>query len=227
MKSKNMKKSQILYSALIFDQDQDPLIKRYFFKLFKSKAKSITREGVLSAEELKKKINEIGKNKKVNITRLAYDGQPEDKPTTVKIIDIRDDHFTGKVINVERSIKQSEDQRVVYIKGGGGTIDFYYTDEDISNIEEDIDEEIIEQRNIDEIKEILDALDINEDIIISYYDENEGGVINGVGVLSEKNMETLDFKLSLKIINEIELSHPREVLLNLNRNNILDLEVVL
>jgi hypothetical protein len=225
MKSKNMKKSQILYSALIFDQD--PLIKRYFFKLFKSKAKRIIREGVLSAEELKKKINEIGKNKKVNITRLAYDGQPEDKPTTVKIIDIRDDHFTGKVINVERSIKQSEDQRVVYIKGGGGTIDFYYSDEDISSIEEDIDEEIIEQRNIDEIKEILDALDINEDIIISYYDENEGGVINGVGVLSEKNMETLDFKLSLKIINEIELSHPREVSLNLNRNNILDLEVVL
>jgi hypothetical protein len=205
------------------------LIKSYFFKIFKSKAKAKIkiREGALLPEELKKLINEIGKNKKINITRLAYDGQPEDKPTTVKIIDIRGDHFTGKVINVERSIKQSEDDKLVYIKGGGGTIDFYYNDGDISSVEEDVDEKIIEQRNVDEIKEILDALDVNEDIIISYYDESEGGVINGIGVLLAKNMETLDFKIRLKIINEIELGQPREVSLNLTRNNILDLEVVI
>jgi hypothetical protein len=220
-----MKKLKIVTSTFI--SDNDPFIKRYFFKIFKSKAKSKIREGSLSSEELKKIINEICKNKKINITRLAYDGQPEDKPTTVKIIDIRDDHFTGKVINVERSIKQSENEKLVYIKGGGGTIDFYYTDGDISAVVEDVDEKIIEQRNVEEIKEILDALDVNEDIIISYYDENEGGVINGVGVLCAKNMETLDFKINLKIINEIELSQAREVSLNLNKNNILDLEVVI
>ena len=220
-----MEKSEVFHSILLSDEKSKTI--RYFFKLFKSKGKSKFREGALSPDEVKKIINQIGKNKKVNITRLAYDGQPEEKPASVKIIDIRDDHFTGKIINVERSIKQSEDEKLVYIKGGGGTIDFYYADGDISGIEEDIDEEIIEQRNIDEIKEILDALDLNEDIIISYYDENEGAVINGVGVLSEKNMDTLDFKLSLKIINEIELAQPRNVALNLNRNNILDIEVVL
>jgi hypothetical protein len=197
---------------------------RYFLKFFRFR-KSRLREGILSADELKNKIKEIGKGKKINITRMAYDGTPEEKPVAIKIVDIREDHFTGKVINVERSIKQSESKTLVYIRGGGGTIDFYYRDGDICNVEEDIDEEIIEQRNVEEVKEILDALDINEDVMISYYDANEGGVINGSGKLISKNMDSFDFKLALHIINEIELSQPREVHLNLNNDNILDLEV--
>ena len=115
-----MENFEIFNSILVLDEETK--MTRYFFKLFKSKAKGKVREGALTPDEVKKIINEIGKNKKVNITRLAYDGHPEDKPASVKIIDIRDDHFTGKIVNIERSIKQSEDDKLVYIKGGGGTI---------------------------------------------------------------------------------------------------------
>jgi hypothetical protein len=211
------------YVSIMEDESKQT---RYFLRIFKSK-KSRVREGAIPPDELKKIIKEIGKGKKVNITRMAYDGNPEDKPVSIKIVDIRDDHFTGKVINVERSIKQSESKTLIYIQGGGGTIEFFYKDGDICQIVEDIDEEIIEQRNIEEIKEILDALDLNEDIMISYYDANEGGVINGLGKLVHKNMESLDFKVTLNIINEIELKEPREVELNLNNDNILDLEVMI
>lgn len=205
--------------------DDAPLGSKYFFKIFKRKEKKPKFDNAISAENLKKLINQIGVGKKVNITRMAYDGTPEDKPITVKIIDIRDDNFTGKVINVERSIKQSENSSVVYVKGGGGSIEFYFDDGDIISVEEDIDQTVMEQRNVDEIKEILDALDLNEDIIISYYDDSEGGVMNGVGKLLDKNMENLDFKVKLTKINEIELGKPQELQLNLNKNKIIDLEV--
>ena len=194
-------------------------------RLFKSKVK--VREGALLPEVVKQKLIKIGKGKKVKITRMAYDGTPEDSPVEIKIIDIGNDHFTGKIINVERSISESQSERLIYIKGGGGTIDFYFADGDIVSIEEDIDEKIVEQRNIEEIREILDALDLKEEITISYYDKNEGGVINGVGTLDEKNMETLDFKVTLTLINDIKLKKSKTVSLNLNNDKILDLEVVI
>jgi hypothetical protein len=204
-----------------------PVMRAYFLKLFKSKRKKPIRSGALEAGELKKQIIALGRGRKINITRLAYDGTPEDPPIAVKIIDIGNDHFTGKVINIERTISESQDEKLIYLKGGGGTIDFNFTDGDIIKVEEDIDEEIVKQRNVDEIKEILDALDLNEDINISYYDKVEGAVINGTGILNDKNMETLDFTITLRLINEIELKNPREVQLNLSEDEILDLEVVI
>jgi len=207
--------------------DDEPRIRHHFLQFFKSKKKEPFREGVMLPEELKKLVIDIGRGKKVNITRMSYEGTPEDTPVTVKIIDIGADHFTGKVVNVERSISESQDDRLIYVKGGGGTIDFNYDDGDIIKIEEDIDEQIVKQRNIDEIKEILDALDLNEEITISYYDKGEGGVINGRGILNDKNMETMDFKVTLTIINEIKLQKAKEIALNLDRNEILDLEVVI
>jgi hypothetical protein len=205
----------------------EPLSRRYFLRLFKSKEQKVYRKGAIPPDELKKLVISIGKGKKVDITRLSYDGTPEDPPVAVKIIDIGHDHFTGKFINVERSISESQDKKLVFLKGGGGTIDFNFNDGDILKIEEDIDEQIIEQRNVEEMREILDALDLNEDINISYYDKNEGGVINGVGILSDKNMDTYDFTVILKLINDIKLANPREVSLNLDRDQILDLEVVI
>jgi hypothetical protein len=204
-----------------------PVMRAYFLKLFKSKRKKPIRSGALEAGELKKQIIALGRGRKINITRLAYDGTPEDPPIAVKIIDIGNDHFTGKVINIERTISESQDEKLIYLKGGGGTIDFNFTDGDIIKVEEDIDEEIVKQRNVDEIKEILDALDLNEDINISYYDKVEGAVINGTVILNDKNMETLDFTITLRLINEIELKNPREVQLNLSEDEILDLEVVI
>jgi hypothetical protein len=193
--------------------------------LFKSKPK--VRPGAMLPQEVKNKLIKIGKGKKVKINRLAYDGNPEEPPIEIKVIDIGNDHFTGKIVNVERSISESQSEKLIFIKGGGGTIDFYFTDGDILSVEEDIDEKIVEQRNIEEIREILDALDLKEEITISYYDKNQGGVINGVGTLDEKNMETLDFKVTLDLINDIKLKKSKTVVLNLNNDKILDLEVII
>ncbi len=200
--------------------------KRFFLGLFKKKKKIELRPGALPPEKVKEIVKSIGKNKKVNIRRVDYDGTPEEKPISVRIIDIKEDYFTGMVINVERSIKQELDEKVVYIKGGGGTIDFYYDDGDIMSIEEDVDEVVIEQRNIDELVEILDALDLNEEILISYYDEEKGGVINGQGRLIDKNVETKDFEVEFTLINEIELDKPKREKLNLEKDKVLDIEVV-
>jgi len=207
--------------------DDAPISSRYFLKFFKKKSKAPKYENTIPSDKLKKIIADIGKGQKVNITRVTYDGTPEDKPVSVKIVDIREDHFTGRVVNVERSIKQAENDSLVYVKGGGGAIDFYYEDGDIISVEEDIDQEVIETRNVQEVKEILEALDIDEDIIVSYYDESEGGVINGKGKLIEKDMDTMDFKVKFMMINEIDLNNPREILLNLNNDKIVDLEIVI
>ena len=213
--------------SFLLHLDDAPLSSRYFFKFFKKKVKSPKYENTISPDKLKKIVTDIGRGQKVNITRVAYDGTPEDKPVSVKIVDVRDEYFTGRVVNVERSIKQAENDFVIYVKGGGGAIDFYFEDGDIVSIEEDIDQSVIETRNVQEVKEILEALDVNEDIIVSYYDDSEGGVINGVGVLMEKDLDTLDFKVKFTKINEIELNNPREILLNLNNDKIVDLEVII
>ncbi len=210
--------------------DDQPLFRRYFLKIFKSKkAKSsrLRHPDTIPPDELKKRVIGFGKGKKVSIMRLSYDGIPEDHPVAVKIIDIGHDHFTGKFVNVDREVSESQDKKLIFVKGGGGTIDFRFVDGDILTIEEDIDEEIIEERSVEEVREILEALDIKEDITISYYDTDKGGVINGLGVLTDKNMETLDFKVTLNMINEIKLLEPREVSLNLENDQILDLEVVI
>ncbi len=202
--------------------------KRYFLNFFKKKKRKVElRPGAMPPEKVREIIKRIGKGKKVNIQRVEYDGTPEEKPVTVKIIDITDDYFTGSVINVERSIKQELDERIVYIKGGGGTIDFYYDDGDIMSIEEDVDEQIIQQRNVEELLEILDALEINEEILISYYDEEKGGVINGRGKLVDKDLTSKDFSVEFSVINDIELDKPKTIRLNLEKNIVLDIEVVL
>ncbi len=198
-----------------------------FFNFFKSKKKINIRPGAMAPEKLKEIVKEIGQGKKVNIVRVEYDGTPEDKPITVQIVDIRDEYFTGRVVNLERNIKEDLDDKLVFVKGGGGTIDFYFTDGDIKSVEEDVDEMILEPKDQGELLEILDALDLNESILISYYDRNKGGVINGSGKLIEKNLETKTFKVHLNLINDIELDIPKEIELNLDRDTILDLEVVI
>lgn len=197
---------------------------RYFWG--RKKQKSSIRPGALPVEEVKKLVIELGKNKKVDIQRVHYDGTMDD-PVVVKIVDIRNDYFTGKVINVERSIRQDMDDKTVYIKGGGGVIDFYFDDGDIASIEEDLDEQIITQKNVEEILEILDALDVNEEILISYYDHGKGGMINGVGRLIEKDISDRTFKVELNLINDIELDESMIVSLNLQKDTVLDLEVVI
>ncbi len=207
---------------------ENPHSVRYFINFFKSKKKKIeVRPGAMQPEEVKKRINEIGKNKKVNIRRVEFDGTPEQEPISVKVVDIRDEYFTGSIINVERSLKQEQDDKLVYVKGGGGTLDFYYNDGDIMSIEEDIDEEIIQEHDTEELLQILDALDLNESILISYYDRTKGGVINGSGKLVAKDIEKKTFTAELNLVNDIELDKPKVVNLDLEKDTVLDIEVIL
>ncbi len=201
-------------------------LKRYFLGLFKKKKVKV-RPGALTPDELRSVVKEIGKNKKVNIVRVEYDGTPEDRPVSVKIADIRDDYFTGMIVNLERSIKQEMDDKLVFVKGGGGTIDFYFNDGDIKSVDEDIDESIIEPKNPVELLEILDALDLDEAILISFYDRNKGGVMNGSGKLVAKDIESKTFKVELNLINDIELDVPKTIDLDLEKDTVLDLEVVI
>jgi len=200
---------------------------RYFFKFFKSRKKVRIRPGAITPDEVKKRVQEIGKNKKVDILRVEYDGTPEDIPVVVQIVDVQEEYFTGKVVNVERSIKQDMDDKLVYVKGGGGTIDFYFNDGDIMSIEEDIDEIVIEKMNEIELLEVLDALDLEESILISYYDKEKGGVMNGTGKLIEKDVNAKSFKVKLNLINDIELDDQKVVHLDLNTDKVLDLEIVI
>jgi hypothetical protein len=202
-------------------------VTRHFLRIFKSKKKTGVRPGAMTSQELKQAVHEIGEKKKVNIYRVQYDGTPEDRPVTVQILDIRDDYFTGEVVNVERSIKEEMDARLVYSKGGGGTIDFHFNDGDIMKIEQDVDETIIHQKNEGELLEILDALDLNESILISYYDHGKGGVLNGTGKLISKDVTEKSFKVELNLINDIELDNPKVVSLNIEKDTVLDLEVVI
>lgn len=220
-----MRENKFCSNTNLFGEDHHI---RYFLNIFKSKKKQTpTRPGALSPEDLKKKVNEIGKGKKVNIVRVQYDGTPEDHPVSVQILAIRDEYFTGNIVNVERSIKQELNDKLVYVKGGGGSIDFYFEDGDILSIEEDIDETIIHEMNEDQLLEILDALDLNESVIISYYDKIKGGVVNGSGELVEKNVAEKTFKVKLNLLNDIELDEPRTVSLSLDTDSVLDLEVVI
>jgi len=219
-----MRYNQNMSSSYFFGQSHN---KRFFMNFFKKKNKEIIRRGAMGATELKALVTSIGKNKKVNIIRVDYDGTLQDKPLIVQIVDIRTDYFTGRVVNLERSIKQDMNEKLVFVKGGGGTIDFYFTDGDVKSIEEDMDESIMEQKNEDELLEILDALDLDEAILVSYYDRSKGGVINGSGKLVAKNIQEKTFKLQLNLINDIELDIPKDIELNIEKDNVLDLEVVI
>lgn len=220
-----MKGYQSSLTNLMYSMDLQP---RFFFKLFKSKkGPSNLRPGAIPPNEVKKMIKEFGVHKKINIRRIEYDGSPEEKPITVQIVHIRDDYFTAKVVNVERSIKQDINDKLVYIKGGGGTIDFYYEDGDIYSIEEDIDEVVIRKMDDETLLSILQALDIDESILVSYYDNVKGGVINGSGKLVAKDLENRSFKVELTLINDIELEKPKYLTFDMDKDKVLDLEVVI
>jgi hypothetical protein len=200
---------------------------RYFLKFFKTRKKSQVRPGALHPDELREMIKKIGKDKKVNIVRVQYDGTPEENPVSVKIVNIQEDYFTGVIVNVERSIKQEMDDKLIYVKGGGGSVDFYYNDGDIMSVEEDFDETIIQEMDEEQVLEILDALDLNESVRISYYDKGKGGVINGMGRLISKEVADKTFVMELSLINDIELDDPKKVTLNLDQTPVFALEVLI
>jgi hypothetical protein len=201
--------------------------KRFFFWPFKKKDKSSVRSGALKAEEVKRKINEIGVGKQIEILRVGYDGGIDDMPVLVEILDIYSYGFTGRIINLERQMIESATKNLVYAKKGGGVLEFSFNDGDIKEISVSRDEELLQQeRNIENLKEILTALDTGDHIIVAYFDEIRKGTINTEGLLTEKNESNEIFSLQIEKINRIELEKKITKKFDINQDLVIDIEIV-
>lgn len=199
-----------------------PINRRFLFGFGKKKTSS-TRPGAMDSDTIRKTVIDFGVGKKVVVNMVDYSGNVIEE-TPIIITSIQEDHFTGRVVNVDREIMEGDNNKV-YLKGGGGTVDFYYTDGDIADIREDIDNEIIASMNNHEIKEILEALEMGDEILLSYYDNRSGGVINGMGNLSGKDLDTETFKVQLFLINDIQQDPPKEHELALAKHKIIALQI--
>lgn len=204
------------------DLFETPHSKRFFFGRSK---KSSGRPGAMMPESIHAKIKKIGLYKKVTVQRVDYDGDISDS-TPIVVTSINDECFSGYVVNVDRDVREGSGQgSQIFVEGGGGSIEFHYSDGDIASIEEDIDNEIVEQKDKAEVLEILEALDPGDGILVSYYDKSSGGFKNGFGNLTGKNMDEETMSFELKIVNEIELKEPLNVSLDLKKDMILDLQI--
>lgn len=199
--------------------------KRFLFGFGKKEQKATVRPGAMSPEEVEKEIRRHGVSKKVRVSLVDYSGSVIDE-TPIIITSITEDHFSGKVVNVDREIMEQSDDSSVYVKGGGGSVDFFYADGDIASIADDIDNEIINSMDNSEILEILEALDEGEPILVSFYDTGSGGVINGMGKLASKNLADKKFSVELNRVNEIDQNPPSVRELDVERNKIIALQII-
>ncbi|MBN2365858.1 MAG: hypothetical protein EH225_07535 [Calditrichaeota bacterium] len=202
--------------------------KRYFFWPFKKKkTRSAVRNGALQPDEVKRRVKELGVGKQVEIVRIGYDGSIDDMPVIVEIIDISDDSFTGRIINLERQMIESATRNLVYAKKGGGVIEFFFKDGDIKEIILSRDQELLEQeRNIPGLKEILTALDTGDQVLIAFYDEKHKGTINTEGTLLEKDEQNEVFTVQIEKINRIELEQKIKRTFDIRKDLVIDIEMV-
>ncbi len=203
---------------------------RFFFrKLFGRKSGTTTtlRPGAMPPEQVKQIIEQFGVGKVVEILRVGFDGALDDIPIVVEIIDITPEGFTGKIVNVERKIIEESTSSVVFAKHGGGTIEFRYDDGDIAEIKEGEDTSVLEQsRDVAALKEILNALEPNDTILVAYYDKNHHGTVNVEGRLVEKAADGSSFKMVIEKVNRIELEQKREKMFNIDKDLVIDIELV-
>jgi hypothetical protein len=205
------------------------ILKRYFFWPFskEKKKKIILRSGALQPEEVKKRIQEIGIGKQVEIIRIGFNGTIDDIPIIVELIDISDYSFTGRIINLERQMIESVTDKMIYAKKGGGVIEFYFNDGDIKEINVSKDKELLEQeRDISSLKEILSALDKGDQILVAYFDQKHKGTINTEGSLLEKDENNEVFILQIEKINKIDLEKKIQKRFNIKEDLVIDIEMV-
>jgi hypothetical protein len=183
------------------------------------------RPGAIPGNEVKKTIEKIGINRKATIRRIDVFGHPEDKTLEVIIVGIFDDHFAAKVVNPERRLIEATDAQKVYIKGGGGTVDFFYSDGDIKEIIEDIDEEIMTEVDRETVREIIGALEEGDDVRVSYFDEKERTAVNCIGKLLKKHSDE-HFIVLAQQVNTVMLEKGHEIEIDLSRDPVLDIQII-
>ena len=198
--------------------------KRNFFGWFKKK-KEYLRKGAMGLDKVKSIITEIGKDKIVEITRIGYDGEIDDIPLIVKILDIYEDDFSAEVVNPERNLIENSTSRIIYAKKGGGHIEFNFDDGDIYSIEVSKDEDLLnEAKNIHDLKEMVKALEIDDPILLCYWEKTNRGAINVQGHLVEKSDDSISFSIIIDSINNIELEEKRNLDFNLEKDLVIDLQ---
>jgi hypothetical protein len=196
-------------------------LKEYLFG--KKKSKSL-RPGAIPPEKLKEIVEKIGVDKKIKIRRIDVMGGVEERPVEAILVGIFDDHFAVKVVNPERKLMEAMNTKTIYVKGGGGVIDFYYEDGDIKEIIEDVDEKIISEIDKESVVEIINALDLGDEIRISYFDHEDKTAVNCIGSMLKKFSDE-HFIILAKQINSVELDDPHEIELDINKSPILDIQI--
>lgn len=212
-----------------FLKDRESSSARYFWWFFKKRGKKALdiRPGAMTPEDVKKKIEEIGVGKQIQIIRVGYDGEIDDMPIIVEILLISQDGFTGKIVNVERDMIEGATEKLVYAKQGGGIVEFQYDDGDIKEINLSQDQELLENaRDISSLKEILTALDVGDHILVAYYDTRHQGTVNAEGPLLEKGADGKQFTLKIEKINKIELEKKLEKSFDVEKDLVIDIELI-
>jgi hypothetical protein len=223
------KRYHVQWNSQLECRDDENISQRYFWWPFrkKKKEKFEGRTGAMEPQKIKKTIEGIGIGKQIEILRIGYDGSIDDIPINVEIIDISPNSFTGKIINLERRMIESATDKLVYAKTGGGVLEFNYNDGDIKEIALSHDQELIEQeRNIDNLIEVLSALEAGDHVIVAYYDNQQKGTINTEGVITEKSDTDDIFTLTIEKINRIELQRKITKKFDLQKDLVIDIELV-
>ncbi|MCK5076716.1 MAG: hypothetical protein KAR38_10080 [Calditrichia bacterium] len=198
--------------------------KRNFLGWFKKK-KVILRSGAKAPDKVKKEINDIGIDKIIEITRIGYDGEIDDIPLIVKIVDVSNESFSAVVVNPERSLIEQSTSQTIYAKKGGGHVDFNFDDGDIYSIDVSKDEDILnEAKNVDQLKELVAAFEVGDPILLCYWETSSKGTINVKGDLVEKSDDSMSFSIKINSTNNIELEDKKTVSFNLEKDLVIDLQ---
>lgn len=211
-------------------RDEFPHFRYYSWWPFGKKKKvqrGVSRPGAIKPEELKKIVNEMGVGSVVEILRIGYDGNIDDLPVLIKITQISDENFSGKIVNVEKQMIEEGTEKIIFAKMGGGIIEFQYDDGDIKEINKSIDQSVVaESRDVSAQKDILAALEIGDKIMMAYYDEKQHGSVNVEGTLLSKSAENNKFKIMIEKINRIEIEKKHEREFDIEKDLVIDIDMV-
>jgi hypothetical protein len=207
-----------------------PHFRMFFLWPFGKKKKmpeASARPGAFSAQELKRRVKELGEGAIVEILRIGYDGTIDDIPMMIKITNITEDSFTGRIVNVERQMIEERTEKVIFAKKGGGIIEFFYDEGDIKDITRSVDEKVVaESRDVSSQKEILAALEIGDKIMMAYLDEKQHGSVNVEGTLLSKSEENTRFKIMIEKVNRIEVEKKVEKEFDVEKDLVIDIDMI-
>lgn len=202
-----------------------PRGRRAFFGFFKRRkaAPVDLRPGAMTPEALKAEVNRLATGTMVEIQRIGYDGTVDDVPILVELLDIGKDGFSGRIVNVERKMIEANTTTRVYAKQGGGVIHFAWTDGDIKEIIENNDADMLaESRDTAALREVIGALDIDDRVLVAYYDAKHRGTVNVEGLMTGKGDDPNTFSMVLDKINNIELDNKVEKTFHVERDLVID-----